>query len=138
MSLFAKAAEDRLAELWQAAAMAPDFTWLRRPESGAVMLRGLAGGQGAPFNLGEMTVTRASVRLAGGQVGHGYVAGRSKRKAEIAALCDALMQDPAAAPAVEAAILGPLAREAEAAAAKRAAKAAATKVEFFTMQRGED
>jgi alpha-D-ribose 1-methylphosphonate 5-triphosphate synthase subunit PhnG len=102
------------------------------------MVRGRAGGTGAPFNLGEMTVTRCALRLEEGQVGHAYVQGRGRRKAEIAALCDALMQDPGRAPLVERGVLAPLRARAAEAARARGAKAAATRVEFFTMQRGED
>ena len=101
------------------------------------MVRGRAGAVGAAFNLGEMSVTRASVKLVCGTVGHGYVQGRSKDHALQTALIDALMQTDAAAQ-VEAAILAPLRKGRDTAKATRAAKAAATKVDFFTMVRGED
>ena len=115
----------------------PDHALLRAPEIGAVMVRGRAGATGAPFNLGEMTVVRCSLRLASGAVGHAVVQGRDRDHARRAAVVDALMQTAAAAE-VRAAVLDPLARvEAEARQA-RAEKAAATKVEFFTMVRGED
>ena len=42
---------------------------LKPAETGLVMLRGRAGGDGAPFNLGEATVTRAVVELPGGERG---------------------------------------------------------------------
>jgi len=135
MSLLAKAPEGVLGQLWAAAGIEVAHEWLRPPETGAVMVRGRAGGTGAPFNLGEMTVTRCALRLGGGQVGHAYVAGRSHAKARIAALCDALMQDERHAPAVRAAVLAPLAEAAEEARATLAAKAAATRVEFFTVAR---
>ncbi len=135
MSLLAKAPEGLLGQLWKAAGIEVVEEWLRPPETGAVMVRGRAGGTGAPFNLGEMTVTRCALRLGGGQVGHAYVAGRSHAKARIAALCDALMQDERHAPAVRAAVLAPLAEAAAQARATLAAKAAATRVEFFTVAR---
>ncbi len=135
MSLLAKAPEGVLGQLWAAAGIEVAHEWLRPPETGAVMVRGRAGGTGAPFNLGEMTVTRCALRLGAGQVGHAYVAGRSHAKARIAALCDALMQDERHAPAVRAAVLGPLAEAAAEARATLAAKAAATRVEFFTVAR---
>ncbi len=135
MSLLAKAPEGVLGQLWAAAGIEVAHEWLRPPETGSVMVRGRAGGTGAPFNLGEMTVTRCALRLGGGQVGHAYVAGRSHAKARIAALCDALMQDERHAPAVRAAVLAPLAEAAEEARATLAAKAAATRVEFFTVAR---
>ncbi|MGM0585801.1 MAG: phosphonate C-P lyase system protein PhnG [Pseudomonadota bacterium] len=137
MSVLAKAPAGRLAELWAATGLAPGCEWLRRPESGAVMVRGRAGGTGAPFNLGEMPVTRCALRLESGEVGHAWAQGRDKEKARIAALCDALMATPARG-RVEAEVLGPLRAEAEARARARAARAAATKVDFFTMVRGED
>lgn len=137
MSLLAKAPADALARQWAALDLAPEFTWLRTPEVGGVMVRGRMGGTGGAFNLGEMTVTRCSLQLAGGAMGHAYVQGRDKAKAEQAALVDALMQTDQAG-AVRDSVLMPLANEAAAQATNRAAKAAATKVDFFTMVRGED
>ena len=135
MSLLAKAPEGLLGQLWEAAGIAVVEEWLRPPETGAGMVRARAGATGAPFNLGEMTVTRCALRLGSGQVGHAYVAGRSHEKARIAALCDALMQDGDRAAAVRGAVLAPLAEAAAAARQRLAAKAAATRVEFFTMAR---
>ncbi|MEL6643347.1 MAG: phosphonate C-P lyase system protein PhnG [Pseudomonadota bacterium] len=137
MGLLAKAPEGRVGELLDAAMPRPEFTWLRAPEIGSTMLRARAGGTGAPFNLGEMTVTRCALSLQSGEVGHAYIQGRRKADAEAAALVDALMQGQAA-DHVRAAVLDPLEAEHAAAKAARAAKAAATKVDFFTMVRGED
>lgn len=137
MSLLAKSPAGRLSTLWQAYGRTPAHHLLRPPEIGAVMVQGRAGAVGAAFNLGEMSVTRCSVRLATGEVGHAYVQGREKDKAQQAALIDALMQT-AAAGAVEAEILVPLRDARQASDAARAAKAASTKVEFFTLARGED
>jgi alpha-D-ribose 1-methylphosphonate 5-triphosphate synthase subunit PhnG len=134
ISTLAKADPDRLAALF------PDLVphdVLRAPEIGAVMVRGRVGGTGEPFNLGEMTVTRCSVRLADGAVGHAWVQGRDKTHALRAAVADALMQTDAATE-IAMRVIQPLAAEASAAGTTRAAKAAATKVEFFTMVRGED
>ena len=137
LGLMATAQPDRLTALWQAAGMTPDYTMLRQPETGSVMVRGRAGSSGEAFNLGEMTVTRASLKLADGSIGHGWCQGRSRRQATIIALVDALMQGDAA-PDLDAAILTPL-RDARAARhAAMAQRAAATKVDFFTMARGED
>ncbi|WP_197919260.1 phosphonate C-P lyase system protein PhnG [Thiosulfatihalobacter marinus] len=137
MGLLARAPEGRVATLLDAAMTRPEFTWLRAPEIGSTMVRGRAGGTGAPFNIGEMTVTRCALTLASGEVGHAYIQGRRKSDAEAAALVDALMQG-ASAGAVRKAVLDPLAMEQTAAKTARAEKAAATKVEFFTMARGED
>lgn len=137
MGLLAKAPEGRVAALLDALMPRPAFAWLRAPEVGAVMVRGRAGGTGAPFNLGEVTVTRCALRLEDGPVGHAYLQGRRKACAEAAALVDALMQT-AAAPDLQAQVLDVLEAEAAARRAARAGKAAATKVDFFTMTRGED
>lgn len=137
LSVLAKAEAGAVASHWDDLCLAPEHEVLRAPEIGAVMVRGRAGAHGAPFNLGEMTVTRARVRLTSGAVGHGYVQGRDKTHALTAALIDALMQTDISG-VVESTIIAPLRRAAAARRAKRAAKAAATKVDFFTMARGED
>lgn len=134
MATLAKAAPARLAALLPDL---PPHTILRQPEIGAVMVRGRVGGTGAAFNLGEMTVTRASVRLDSGEVGHVWVQGRDKGHALRAAVIDAQMQTDQAAD-LAARVLRPLEAEARSAKDFRAAKAAATKVDFFTMVRGED
>lgn len=137
LSLLAKSPAADVARHWVALGLEPAHSVLRAPQIGSVMVRGRAGARGAPFNLGEMTVTRASIRLVQGAVGHGYVQGRDKAHALQAALIDALMQTEAAAE-VEGAVLAPLRAAMTARKAARAAKAAATKVDFFTMVRGED
>lgn len=137
MGLLARARAAELARLVAALGPEPAHDWLRPPETGTVMVRGRAGGTGAPFNLGEMVVTRCALRLGCGAVGHGHVQGRDKVQARHAALVDALMQGARAAE-VRAAVLDPLSETEAARRAARARKAAATKVEFFTMVRGED
>jgi alpha-D-ribose 1-methylphosphonate 5-triphosphate synthase subunit PhnG len=137
LGLLAKSSAPEVAKLWLAMELDPHHTILRSPEIGGVMVRGRAGAVGAAFNLGEMTVTRASVKLPDGTVGHGYVQGRDKEHALQAALVDALMQTDAAG-AIEARVLAPLRAAMQARKTNRAAKAAATKVDFFTMVRGED
>lgn len=137
LGLLAKAPAKDVARHWSALGSAPDHSVLRAPEIGGVMVRGRAGAVGAAFNLGEMTVTRASVKLDCGTVGHGYVQGRDRNHSLQAALVDAMMQTDAAS-RVEAVILAPLRTAMAERKATRAAKAAATKVDFFTMVRGED
>ncbi len=137
ISLLAKAPEGRVAALLDAAMPRPGFTWLRAPEIGSTMVRARAGGTGAPFNLGEMTVTRCALTLGTGEVGHAYMQGRRKEDAEVAALVDALMQTDVS-DLLRIKVLTPLRDELTNAKAARAAKAAATKVDFFTMVRGED
>lgn len=136
MSLLAKSPDGRAAELFRELNTVT-FDWLRVPEIGSVMVRGRTGGTGAPFNLGEMTVTRCALKLHSGEIGYGYVQGRRKDDAKTAALIDALMQTDQA-DAVRATVLDPLAVEITAAKETRARKAAATKVDFFTLVRGSN
>ncbi len=99
------------------------------------MVRGRISGSGAPFSAGEMTVTRAAVRLESGQLGIGYAGGRRPQQAETAAIIDALGQLPEWREALERRVIAPLAEEAATRHRLRAAKAAATKVDFFTVAR---
>jgi alpha-D-ribose 1-methylphosphonate 5-triphosphate synthase subunit PhnG len=120
-----------------AAISLPDHENLREPENGLVMVRGRTGGDGAPFNLGEATVSRAAVRLSTGEVGFGYTLGRDRQKAQMIALCDALIQSADHAGTVEANVLAPLRAAIAAAQNRKAAETAATRVDFYTMVRGE-
>lgn len=112
------------------------FRTLRTPETGLVMLRGRMGGDGAPFNLGEATMSRAVVELASGERGFGQVLGRDADHARLSALLDALFQREGAA--VEAHVLAPIRTRLSREAAQMRAETAATKVDFFTLVRGED
>jgi alpha-D-ribose 1-methylphosphonate 5-triphosphate synthase subunit PhnG len=134
MSVLARAGADRIADLLRGCGDVPGHTVLRGPDCGLVMVRGRAGGGGSAFNLGEMTVTRCTVRTETGFVGHAYVAGREERRAELAALVDALMQDRDRSAEVEAQVIVPLEKQQMQQKASRTAKAAATRVEFFAMQ----
>jgi alpha-D-ribose 1-methylphosphonate 5-triphosphate synthase subunit PhnG len=116
---------------------APAYENLREPENGLMMVRGRIGGDGAPFNLGEATVSRAAVRLATGEVGFGYTLGRDREKARLIALCDALVQSNEFADAVEAGVLAPLRAAMISKQNRKAAETAATRVDFYTLVRGE-
>ncbi|MET3899123.1 alpha-D-ribose 1-methylphosphonate 5-triphosphate synthase subunit PhnG [Devosia sp. UYZn731] len=136
LNALAAADADALTAAWSNWADKPDFKPVRGPETGLVMVRGRAGGGGAPFNLGEASVSRATVRLETGEIGHGYCLGRDLDKARLIAVFDALFQrDPAT---VETRILAPLRAAGTAADLKRKQETAATKVNFFTMVRGDN
>lgn len=137
MAVLAQAPEEML-ERWLRSVedvALPARVWLRRPESGLVMVRGRAGGAGERFNLGEMTVTRCTLRLASGETGVAYVRGRSRRKAEIAALADALLQSAAWRESVHRHLVEPARAHLQAEKARALRKAQATRVEFFTLAR---
>jgi alpha-D-ribose 1-methylphosphonate 5-triphosphate synthase subunit PhnG len=138
MGVLARAARTELEAAWQALTAPPLYTHVRKPETGLVLVRGRAGGTGAAFNLGEMTMTRCAVRVETAErrlVGLSFVAGRDVRHAELAAVFDALLQDPARRARIEAAVIEPI--EARLAGVRRtqAAEIAATKVDFFTLVR---
>ena len=120
---------------------ATEPSWLRRPETGLYMVQARAGGTGERFNLGEMTVTRCALRAGAdvsGLVGVAYVLGRDHRHAQLAALADALLQDPAQREALNTKLLQPVRKHLAMLQTQRAARAAATKVDFFTVAREVD
>jgi len=132
IAVLARAAEQELMPAFDGRAL--DYEILKPAETGTVMVEGRAGGTGRRFNLGEATVTRCVVRLRSGTMGFSYALGRDRRKAEHAALADALLQEG------DSALAGLVERLAAAQHAERdlaSRKAAATRVEFFTMVRGE-
>lgn len=137
MAVLAHAPVERIAACLETLEIPPHRA-VRQPENGLVMIRGRIGGDGAPFNLGEASVSRAAVRLASGELGFGYVLGRDAEKAKLIALCDALIQSAVFRDDLERAVVAPLRQEQVAARATRAAETAATRVDFYTLVRGEN
>ncbi len=138
MGTLARATTADLEFHWRTHGQGAGYGFLRRPEFGLVMVRGRAGGNGRRFNLGEMTVTRCSLRMDNGTIGQAYVAGRDRRRAELAAAFDGLLQTPSRHDDIQSRVIAPLAMKYLAARDERSRKAAATRVDFFTMVRGED
>lgn len=135
LNALAAAEGTALAQRWTEWSGKPEFRAVRGPQTGLVMVRGRAGGGGAPFNLGEASVSRATIRLASGEVGHGYCLGRDLEKARLIAVFDALFQrEPER---VEADVLAPLRAQTNQTDQQRREESAATKVDFFTMVRGD-
>lgn len=135
MGLLARARPEALDAAFGNLGRLPAYRVIRQPQIGLVMARGRAGATGQPFNLGEVSATRCSVEIEGGPTGHAYVLGRDRRQALQAAVCDALMQT-AQGETVRAVVLAPLAEAEAGRRAAQARKAAATRVEFFTLVRG--
>lgn len=142
MAVLARSNSTHLDRAWKALSPQPLYSLLRSPETGLVMLRARTGGTGNQFNLGEASVTRCAVRLKqpgnAQTVGIAYVLGRDHRHAELAAAFDALLQDDLWSGHIEHDVIHPLARAQEAAIERQARKTASTKVDFYTMVRGED
>ncbi len=148
MNTLAKAEFKQLEELVNKLGKLPSYSFLRSPEIGLAMVRGRAGGTGEPFNLGEITITRCVVQLesqpdetmptaSAANAGFGYVAGRSHRHAELAALCDALLQSDRWCDRIQAEVIQPLQTANREQQELKQRQTAATKVNFFTMVRGE-
>ena len=137
MATLALASGEALRKLWHEAGLPEAAQTVRGPETGLVTVRGRIGGGGGPFNVGEATVTRATVRLDG-RIGHAYALGTDREKARLSAIADALWQAPERRGEIEARILAPLRAAQAEADQRRRAESAATKVDFFTLVRGED
>jgi len=137
MELLARASVAELQAGWQAIEPQPEVHPVRGPETGLVMVRGRVGGGGDPFNLGEATVSRATVRLVSGEIGHGQLLGNDREKARLAAIFDALNQRPEYRAAVER-LIGAVESRIDAEDRKHAEQTAATRVDFFTMVRGDN
>lgn len=124
--------------LAQAAAWSTWPTVVLRPvETGLVMLRGRIGGGGDRFNLGEATVTRYVLRCAGepsSTVGVGYVLGRQPDRAKAVALFDGLLQQAAHQQRLLRELIAPLAEELARNQVAAAARTAASRVRFATLQ----
>ena len=110
---------------------------VRPAEVGMLMLRGRVGGTGNPFNLGEASVVRCTVRLGNRPLGVAYALGRDKRRAELAAVFDALLQDPQHHDDLQSKLIEPLATAQSQARDQLQGEVATSKVEFFTLVRGD-
>jgi alpha-D-ribose 1-methylphosphonate 5-triphosphate synthase subunit PhnG len=139
MRVCADATEEELQTALAALGALPPHAELRAPQTGLVMLRGRVGGNGPAFNVGEAIVTRAAVQLQSGTIGFSYLLGRSQRRAQLAALVDAMGQEGADhRERLQASLVGPVEARRAQESADRRADTAATKVNFFTLVRGED
>jgi alpha-D-ribose 1-methylphosphonate 5-triphosphate synthase subunit PhnG len=138
MALLAASSAAEIARHLEAFGSLPSYDEVRSAESGMVMVRGRIGGDGAPFNFGEATVSRSVVRLETGEMGFGYVLGRDHVKARLIAVCDALVQRDECCTPLEGCVLAPIRSRLAAERNVDAERTAATKVEFFTLVRGED
>ena len=136
--LLARATVDELLTFWSALETKPRVEKVRGPETGLVMVRGKIGGGGSPFNLGEATVTRATVKLASGTIGHAHALGTNRKQVWYAAIADALWQEEETRALIESRILSVVANRLEVKKSQRIKETAATRVDFFTMVRGDD
>ena len=137
MAVLAKSSVEDLEKAWTLLQDPPAFRFLRPPETGLVMTRARAGGTGMKFNLGEVPLTRCTVQIDGGAAGTAYVMGRDRRHAELAAVFDGLLQDPRRQSGILEEVIRPLRAILQEKKTASHRKAASTRVEFFTMVRGD-
>jgi len=138
MAALALAPEARLREAWDGLAAQPQYKVVRGPETGLVMVRARTGNSGERFNLGEMTVTRCTVGLGEGILGHAFIGGLSHEHARLAAVFDALLQLPEKGEDLRRALIGSLQQERQTHLAGRRDEVRPSRVDFFTLARGDE
>ncbi|KAB7895170.1 phosphonate C-P lyase system protein PhnG [Rouxiella sp. S1S-2] len=137
MSVLAHSQPSELLAHWQPLNLTPTFQRLRPAETGLTQLQGRMGGTGKRFVMGDMTVTRAVIQLASGVYGYSYVRGRDKDHAELCAVIDALLQVSGMEELIHKRVIAPLAASQQARREQRAREIASSRVDFFTLVRGE-
>ena len=137
LSVLSRSTLESIQKLWQALMVEPEYQLLKAPESGMVMVKAKAGGSGQAFNMGEMTVTRTVVQLSTGEIGYGYTQGRDKKKSELIAVIDACIQLGDWGERILQNIIRPLEEQLTLHYQQRQNETDASKVNFFTMVRGE-
>jgi len=137
MSVLAHSQPAELLTHWQPLNLNPQFQRLRAAETGLTQLQGRMGGTGKRFVMGDMTVTRAVVQLDSGIYGYSYVAGRDKAHAELCAVIDALLQVQGMDELLNSKVIEPLAAQQQARREERARQIASSRVDFFTLVRGD-
>ena len=138
MAVLAKCRRQELEGKWEMLDDIPSYHFLKEPETGLVMVQARAGGRGARFNFGEMTMTKCIVGLEAGTAGHAYIAGSDAAHAEMAAVMDAMLQEKDSRDRIMSDIIIPLQQDLRDRKQKIQSKVAATRVDFFTLVRGED
>ena len=137
LAVMARASLTALEQHWQFLGQKREYEILRAPEIGLVMAQGRAGGSGAPFNFGEISVSRSTIRMTEhthSVIGEGYVMGCKRRQALLIALLDGYLQLPES----DQGFVQTLFADQQKKRAERASKIATSKVDFFTLVRGED
>ena len=121
-----------------ALSLAPGYDILRAPEIGLVQIQARMGGTGERFFAGDATLTRAAIRLHSGTLGYGYVLGRDKAHAERCAVIDALLQEQPHFQTLMETLISPLEADRAARLAARQAEVNTSRVDFFTLVRGDN
>ncbi|WP_423839661.1 phosphonate C-P lyase system protein PhnG [Vibrio mytili] len=138
MSILAQSQQSELERLWSETKIEQSYQFVRQPEIGLAQVRARMGGTGREFNMGDATITRAVIKLDSGEMGFSYLRGRNKAQAELSAVIDALLQTQVHHELLMRKVIEPLAALKQEQQHQRAKEIATSKVDFFTMVRGED
>ncbi|WP_348958290.1 phosphonate C-P lyase system protein PhnG [Enterobacter cloacae complex sp. Mu1197] len=138
MRVLAHSQPAALSARMNALSLAPDYDILRAPEIGLVQIQARMGGTGERFFAGDATLTRAAIRLHSGTLGYSYVLGRDKAHAERCAAIDALLQEPPHFQTLMETLISPLEADRAARLAARQAEVNTSRVDFFTLVRGDN
>ncbi|WP_434361343.1 phosphonate C-P lyase system protein PhnG [Parasalinivibrio latis] len=139
MSVLAKAEFAQLKAHWANLKLVPAYSFIRKPEIGLAQVRARMGATGNAFNMGDVTVTRTVVQLESGELGFSYITGRNKEHAVLAAVVDAMMQQTGhQSGLLKESLITPLEALRDEQVKQRSREVATSKVDFFTLVRGED
>ncbi|MEF1312330.1 phosphonate C-P lyase system protein PhnG [Vibrio mytili] len=138
MSILAQSQQNELERLWSETKIEQSYQVVRQPEIGLAQVRARMGGTGREFNMGDATITRAVIKLDSGEMGFSYLRGRNKAQAELSAVIDALLQTQVHHELLMRKVIEPLAAVKQEQQHQRAKEIATSKVDFFTLVRGED
>ncbi|GHK97336.1 phosphonate C-P lyase system protein PhnG [Escherichia coli] len=137
MSILAHSQPAELAARLKALNITADYEVIRAAETGGAD-SGADGWHRRTLFAGDATLTRATVRLTDGTLGYSWVLGRDKQHAERCALIDALMQQTRHFQNLSETLIAPLDADRMARIAARQAEVNASRVDFFTMVRGDN
>jgi alpha-D-ribose 1-methylphosphonate 5-triphosphate synthase subunit PhnG len=138
MAVLAHSLPEELAAIWAEQKLNPDYQVIRQPETGLVQIQARMGATGQRFFAGDATLTRAVVQLADGTYGYSYLLGRDKAHAERCAVIDALMQEKVRFRTLQETVIAPLAANREQRQAARRTQINSSRVDFFTLVRGDN
>jgi alpha-D-ribose 1-methylphosphonate 5-triphosphate synthase subunit PhnG len=138
MGVLAHSQPAALSDRIQALNLTPEYDLIRAPEIGLVQIQARMGGTGERFFAGDATLTRAVIRLNSGTLGYSYVLGRDKPHAERCAVIDALLQEQPHFQTLMETLIAPLEADRAALIAARQAQINTSRVDFFTLVRGDN
>lgn len=137
MSVLARADWADIEHRWKSVGIDLPYTILREPEIGLAQIRGKMANKGDVFNVGDTTITRASVQFKNDVVGHCYTMGRNLDKALTCAVIDGVLQHDQHNQVVMDAVIAPLQQAFIEKRKHRKQEIETSKVDFFTLVRGD-